>query len=150
MGRSSVKEKDMGWRKIKRALRHVDGKSVTVGLHEEDAGEGDPSNAEKGYYNEFGTEHIPARPFLRSTHDSKKLEWVRRMQRDFGLVLGNRMTGQRMLESVGKLAASDVHQAVIDWDTPPNAPRTVQKKGFDDPLVETGEMAEAIDYKVRG
>jgi len=127
----------------------MNGKSVTVGLHEEDAGGGDPNNVEKGYYNEFGTVNAPARPFLRSTHDEKKMDWIRRIMTDFGQVLEQKKTGQQMLQSVGQFASKDVRQAVIEWDTPANAPSTIRRKGFDDPLIETGEMRDAIDYKVR-
>lgn len=33
---------------------------------------------------------------------------------------------------------------------PPNAPRTIQRKGFDQPLVETGELVNGIKHWVEG
>ena len=32
---------------------------------------------------------------------------------------------------------------------PPNSPRTIRRKGSDQPLVDTGEMRKAITYVVR-
>lgn len=146
---SRVEVRDLGWKKIRDQIKSMDGKAVTAGLHEEDAGNRDPNAVMRGYFNEFGTDTAPARPFIRTTHDTQKLKWVRQMQSDLGRVMDQQMTGQQMLESVGAMAADDIRQAVTDWDTPPNAPSTIQRKGFDDPLVETGEMRDAIAYKVR-
>ena len=36
---------------------------------------------------------------------------------------------------------------MIDWDTPRNAPTTVELKGFDDPLIETSELISNITSK---
>jgi hypothetical protein len=37
---------------------------------------------------------------------------------------------------------------IIAWDTPPNSPQTVEAKGFNDPLINTGKMLESVDFKV--
>lgn len=149
MGRSSIKERDLGWGRIRREIASMDGAAVTVGLHEEDAGPQDPNAVERGYFNEFGSDNVPARPFMRSTHDTQRLDWIKRMQIDFGRVMDGKLSGRGMLESVGRLATSDIRRAVVNWDTPPNAPRTIAQKGVDDPLVDTGEMLDSIDYQVR-
>lgn len=40
-----------------------------------------------------------------------------------------------------------LRQVMMDWDTPPNAPRTVELKGFDDPLIESSELISNVSSK---
>ena len=41
-------------------------------------------------------------------------------------------------------------KAIDDGIPPPNAPSTVKRKGFDHPLVETGEMRDNVEYRIDG
>lgn len=41
-------------------------------------------------------------------------------------------------------------KAIDDGIPPPNAPPTVERKGFDHPLVETGEMRDNVEYRIDG
>lgn len=43
--------------------------------------------------------------------------------------------------------ANELKDVIYSYVAPPNAPRTIQKKGFDFPLIETGEMVESITYR---
>lgn len=49
---------------------------------------------------------------------------------------------------IGKQLQAILRQSIIDWSTPPNSPRTIAEKGFNDPLIETGLMRDSVDYKV--
>lgn len=144
-----VKVKDHGWKRIRAQVKALDKRSVTVGLHEKDAGEREPNAVMRGYYNEFGTENIPARPFIRGTHDEKKREWATKITRRFRSLMYGHIDAEQFLRMVGRMSRDDIKAAVIAWSTPPNAPRTVAQKGFDDPLIETGEMRDAVRYNVK-
>jgi hypothetical protein len=58
---------------------------------------------------------------------------------------------KKALTIVGVVAQDDVKDK-IDWwakeGTPRNAPMTIEKKGFDSPLIETGQMRDAVNFKV--
>ena len=42
-------------------------------------------------------------------------------------------------------------KSVIDeWTTPPNSAATIQRKGKDDPLVDTGKMRDSVEYRIQG
>ena len=41
-------------------------------------------------------------------------------------------------------------KAIDDGIPPPNAPSTVERKGFDHPLVETSEMRDNVEYRIDG
>lgn len=145
-----MKVRDLGWERILREISEMDGREVTAGLHEEDASAGqEPNEVQRGVYNEFGTDKAPARSFVRSTHDSKKRDWANKMTRDFNDLLEGRVDPSQLLENVGSEASQDIRNTAVNMTDPPNAPSTIRKKGFDDPLVETGQMVNAINYKIR-
>ena len=52
------------------------------------------------------------------------------------------------LEVVGIEASSATRTYMRDLRTPPNAPSTIKKKGSSNPLIDTGEMVQSVDYKV--
>lgn len=41
-----------------------------------------------------------------------------------------------------------LQKAILDWDSPKNSPVTISKKGFDDPLIETGTMYDSVKSRV--
>lgn len=41
-----------------------------------------------------------------------------------------------------------LRKVMLDWDTPRNAPLTIELKGFDDPLVETSELIANVNSRV--
>ncbi|WP_300926980.1 hypothetical protein, partial [Helicobacter rodentium] len=51
-------------------------------------------------------------------------------------------------ERVGVLASSDIKATITKLQTPPNAPSTIKQKGSNNPLIDTGLLRAAIDYKV--
>lgn len=71
----------------------------------------------------------------------------------FAQVVKNMLTGQGSVLSqahvLGALMRKGLQNEIIAWDTPPNSENTVSKKGFNDPLIETGYMLETVDYRIR-
>lgn len=116
----------------------MDGAKVDIGIHD------NPEKAEHAYYNEYGTARIPARPAWRTTLD--------RFQKKYdGLMLeaiDNAITGKvhiiAGLQILGSAVVEDLKKAITAWKKPPNAPSTIAKKGFNDPLIETGETRDSI------
>lgn len=147
--KTEVKVNDAEWQKLRKKFKTINKRYVTAGLHKEEAGSGTPNNVEKGIFNEFGTENIPARPFISATAIKQRKKWLEKIRLNLNLVLVNRISPQQFLDNIGKTAAGDIKKYVIELSTPPNAPRTIAKKGFDDPLIETGEMRDAISHKAR-
>ena len=43
----------------------------------------------------------------------------------------------------------DLKSSIVGWQAPPNAPSTIAKKGFNKPLVDTGDMLRSTTYQVR-
>ena len=88
----------------------------------------------------------PPRPFFRTTIAKKKGQW--------GTDLAEAMKAtdcdaQRALNMVGAAIKSDLQQAIVEFSTPPNAPSTIAKKGFNDPLIDSGHMLNSVDWEVK-
>lgn len=56
---------------------------------------------------------------------------------------------ENKLDTVGSFLAGKMVEKIMSRVPPPNAPSTIAAKGSSLPLVDTGEMMGAIDYKQR-
>lgn len=108
-------------------------------------GKGDVSVAQAAYWNEYGTATIPARPFFRNTIAEKQDEWAdnaaSRLQQadgDVGMALA----------LIGDDVKGDIVETIQNFGEPENAPSTVKKKGFNKPLIDTGDLWRAIQSEV--
>lgn len=100
--------------------------------------------------NEFGTfdGHIPERSYLRGglRRGTQKIKDVNRVSLEG--ILDNKMTVRKGLERLGVLGVSLVQREFIDGDFVPNAPVTVERKGSDAPLIDTGQLRQSITFVV--
>ena len=61
----------------------------------------------------------------------------------------NEALADKIFEQAGLAAQSEVRKSITDLNTPPNSPRTIEKKGFNNPLIWTGHMRKSATYMVR-
>lgn len=132
---------------IKRELDKLRGnKYVTVGIHE-DAGnveDGSMTQAQNGALQNYGNDKIPARPWLLPGVESATQDIVDTIASGIEHGLPN----DQIMEQVGAFAAGATQQYITDLRDPPNAPYTIEKKGSDNPLIDTGSMRASVTYKV--
>lgn len=126
-------------------LREDRNRKVHVGILDGATNSDGDLIAQYAAYNEYGTEQIPERPFLRMAADSSMQELgdvaARTMSRTFD--------GRLTLEAIGNRLAYNVRKVIDSRVPPPNAMSTVLRKGFDHPLIETKALRGAIKYEVR-
>ena len=67
-----VTDRDLGWKKIKQELEVASRLEVAVGLLQGDKNGDGVQIAEYAAYNEFGTDTIPSRPFMRTAFDENR------------------------------------------------------------------------------
>lgn len=92
---------------------------------------------------------IPERSFLRSSHDEKGADVLKNSERALGLVAAGQMSVEQYLDMVGRDYVSMVKDYIVELDTPPNHPYTVEQKGSSNPLVgKTGGLVESISYRI--
>lgn len=97
--------------------------------------------------NEFGTERIPERSFLRSTMDRRRDLYLELLEEAADRALDGRPT-KRELEQIGAIAVGDVRDTIARGVPPPNAPSTIARKGSSHPLIDTGRMWQSLDAVV--
>jgi len=122
------------------------GGTLRVGFLEGATGpDGDPI-ALRAAMNEFGTRTIPARPFFRNMIAEKSSEWPEGIATQ---LKANDFDAERTLEITGHAIKGQLQQSIKDTNSPPLAPSTVKRKGFDKPLIEKGDMLNAVDFEVK-
>lgn len=119
---------------------------------------GELTNAEIGFTNEFGRmtgyPRIPERSFIRmplKTYLHKKLKTKKSLtgeQLEKAIAEGKT---EQFAEKVGLVAEEVIQEAFAtngfgQWA--PNAPMTVELKGSDSPLIDTGQLRRSITSKV--
>lgn len=146
---------------VKALAKALGERNVTIGVHKE---EGQAINTRSetkvidyACYNEFGNgENPPARPFIR-IKQSEELRnaiilWHKKIKNTVYKNLKGKiaLTARRLYEEVGNLY---LHQMWHRIQFSPqfykgNAPRTIEQKGFDHPLVDTMLLFKSLRYKV--
>jgi hypothetical protein len=101
--------------------------------------------AQVAAWNEWGTATSPERPFFRDMVEKRSPRW--------GVQLGNILRKndyetEKSLGLMGEVVKGQLVQSINNWSSPANAARTVAKKGFNKPLIDTGVMLRSVDYQV--
>lgn len=93
---------------------------------------------------------IPSRPFIRTLFMSLKRSSSFRsyVSSEFRMYFAGQKTANGMMNTLGNYVREEMRESITRWTTPPNSPYTIAKKGFNDPLVETGLMGRSIAVKV--
>lgn len=116
------------------------------------------TNAQIGFINEFGRlqgkPKIPARSFLNMPLRLYLAEFLKRHSGMTGKELEKaiqRGEAEKLATKLGLIAEEVVQTAFAtrgfgNWA--PNAPMTVEKKGSDSPLIDTGELRRSISSEV--
>ncbi len=132
----------------RKALQNmITDKFLTIGIHQ-DAGyhQGEIiPNAHLGAVLHFGDgANIPARPWLDVGVAKGNEEYIE-MIKD-GAAKGEAL--EDTLARIGVVAVGHVQEYIADLRTPPNAPSTIEQKGVDNPLIESGDMRRSVASKL--
>lgn len=93
---------------------------------------------------------IPERSYLRAWFDENVDVLQATMERLIGQVVEGKISGRAALETIGGYVVTHVQAYMVDLKTPPNAPSTIRRKGSSNPLIDTGQLKDAITWRVVG
>lgn len=149
-----VTEKNKGeWDKFRKRMKSVKGSYVSIGIFE-GAGEYEDGTSviQVGFWNEFGTENIPSRPFIRSALDGK-VGLINKWREDLvHQIMEGKITPEKALESLGFRIRELIKNNINSNMPPPNAASTAAHKQAQGiaprTLVETTLLLRSIEYKV--
>ena len=100
-----------------------------------------------GFVNSHGVV-VPARPFMDNCISNNQNKWKQDSQYLLSKVLVATLSFENMLNQLKLVLAGDLATEIRNTNTPPNAPSTVKKKGFNKPLVDTGTALATITSEV--
>lgn len=154
----------IGGKKFREELKRIAGASefLEVGFFPVSVYSNGLPVAQVAEWQEFGTYNIPVRAFFRTTmHNNEKVYGVFLAQ----CLKKNNYNIDLSFEELGNKVKYDVQDSIEYWDTPPNAPITinggwmknkksgkafyVEGKGFDNPLVWTNTLQDAVRWKYK-
>lgn len=143
-----TKSDNRGMEQYLRQVDALDGRGVKVGIQSDAGDEEGTSILDIAIYNEFGTETIPARPFIR--------DFAQKNEKQLGMAMEKQAEqvgrGKPLDTALGDLGAWAVnHQqahvrASKSWAVP-NAQSTVKGKRSDVPLVDHSVLVNAIRWE---
>lgn len=156
-----------GWDKMVRSLKNMDNRQVNVGhldggeeawlagIHEYGC---DIPVTEKmrGYLMYQGLFiapttthiHIPERSFLRAGFDKNHLKVIKKCEKAlaYDLEYGE---SNIFLDAIGLMLCDAIKDYAVELRIPPNHPFTIERKGSSNPLVDSGDMINALTYEVK-
>ena len=91
---------------------------------------------------------IPERSFLRKGFDEKHMRAIEKAERVLPLVISGDMDSDQLYEIVGTLLRDGIKDYAVSLNSPPNHPFTVDRKRSSNPLVDSGDMINSIEFEV--
>lgn len=146
-----------GWNKLKKSFQQAEIYNVNLGWFEENKYDSTNDNLQmatvaqwnnEGHINDNGS-LTPPRPFMSVGLPGAFKAGANKD--DFKDMVEAVLTGKSVLAAMQKSSNNferTLRKVMLDWDTPRNAPPTIELKGFDDPLVETSELIANVTAKV--
>lgn len=132
-----VIDKDFGYLDAVKDINGLALKEVVAGVFGE--------RADAAYRNEYGTQHIPQRPFLRKAFDNHVDEVID----DYADATAKSGNCCGNLKYIADNMADKVKESIKSGNFEPNAPSTVRRKGKNTPLIDTGKMLDSVKGEVR-
>lgn len=118
--------------------------SVRVGVLENATYPDGTPVAMVAFWNEYGTKTSPVRAFFRTTVSDQKKNWVLSVQN----LMKMHDDPKKVMGLIGEHMRGQIVQSINTWTDPPNAPYTVRMKGFQKPLVWSGQLMRSISFEV--
>lgn len=118
--------------------------TLEVGFWDDTYSDGE-SVASVAAFNEYGGGNTPPRPFMNNCFKRNKRKWVKNVRDRLPVTLDAKKTFQ----TLGEDMIEDLRMEIYRTNTPPNAPSTVKRKGFNKPLIDTGKMVSSIRMEVK-
>lgn len=144
--KSRVIVRDKGFKKLQRELKGASKSYTHVGVHKGEQTLDGVDLVSIAIANELGTDRIPERSFLRSTFDEQHRKLKVLGKKQYELVLEGKQSIQKALGLIGEYFQAQVVKKINDLRDPPNAPSTIEKKGSDNPLVDSGQLKQSIRH----
>ena len=150
--RVKVRDSDPGFRKLRKRFKGPD--RVDIGVFgEKVAGKTDKDGNEIDLViiaasNEFGTDTIPERSFMRAGVDENKKEFETFLAKGSFAVIAGKLSKRQLIGRLGLLGVKKIQEKIESGPFKANKPKTVQRKGSSKPLIDTGRLRQSITHRL--
>lgn len=145
-----VKDIDRGFKKFAKSAKYVEKEKpyVKAGVLESAGNHQDSglSVAAVATFQEFGTDRIPERSFMRSMQEEQRGN-ILRFIKDLGD--GLLLRADQTLGLLGLHLVDLIKKQIDKVSSPPLSERTIEAKGSTKPLIDTGQMRNSINHEVK-
>lgn len=142
-----IQDRDRGYKSMRQRLALMKGSytkvGVQVGAREAD---GITDMVTVAASNEFGTDTIPERSFLRSTFDEEQENLKTISAGEAQAIIEGTKTVDVSLALMGEYFTGRVQAKIHSHPPPPNSPETIARKGSSGTLIDSGAMVQAIRH----
>lgn len=90
---------------------------------------------------------VPPRPFFSNMIEEKSPGWGDSLAR---ILKENSYDTKLSLEQMGKGIEGQLRESIVNTNSPPLAEKTIARKGFAKPLIDTSNMINSVDSEVTG
>jgi hypothetical protein len=156
----TVQTIDHGWNDIIQNIKEMDNSYTKVGFPSEGkVGEADQSGsdheladeisevAQIGAWQEWGTVHISARPFMSTSFDENRKQLQQVKVQLYDKIVTGKMSTMQALGIIGEFMEGKVKKKIREIKTPANKPSTERrKKGANNPLIDMGQMRNSVQH----
>ncbi len=139
----TVRDIDRGYKRISREISLFGKAKIRVGFFDDEV-------ATYAAFNEFGTLHIPPRPFIRTALEREGAAISDAQEQILDGIISGRWTARSGADALGDFIRRLIQKRIDNspsWAVR-NDPATVEKKGSAHPLIDTGKMRDSIEVKV--
>lgn len=134
-------------KKLKKFMKKAQNQTLNVGfINGKSYPDTGISVAQVAFDNEFGTTENPTRPFFRTMIAKESSTWGKKLT---GAIQHTHYDLDQSMGLLGENIVGALTQSIRDWQTPPNSAKTIARKGFNKPLIDTGLMSSSITKEVK-
>ena len=105
--------------------------------------------ADVALWNEVGTANIQPRPFLRQSVDNNTAKINSMCKAQVKGIASGQKTAKDALQALGVMQKALIQSSIRDGDFTPNADATIEKKGSDKPLIDSGQMRQSVNFTIK-
>lgn len=156
--KAKVSDRDLGFDEIVRSIKQLDGMVSSAGVLIEDARKIYPKTksvlGQVAMANEFGVSrmkgrkgYVPERSFMRDSFDRLNKKWFKKIKNYMAKQTPRDTLNKDVLEVAGDTMKKAIKYTISRKVKPSNAYRTIKRKGFDNPLIETRFLYRHINYQ---
>lgn len=144
-----VIDKDLGFAEIINSMKSLSGKTIKVGIQGDETAkyENGVGVIDVAIFNEYGTDKIPSRPFIRQCFELHSKEAFARLEKVVSFI-GKGGDVDVALGNIGQWYEQRMKHVLTTYPWEKNSVATIRKKGSSKPLIDTGQLRNSIRYKV--